>query len=269
MSLIAIQIVAQQKNLKQRPQGGLTKKNKQRLRALMQSLPRAMLLHLPGELMKRANAAEGKPVKAALLAMYAVALEILLICPLRRGNVVGLRLDVHLHRPDPRKSRITHIFLPAAEVKNDEDIEWPIPPESARLIETYIRRYRPHLATGSTPFLFPGNRQDRPRCAQGIATWLSKAISREIGIDFNVHLARHFAAWNFLRQNPGHYEAVRQILGHKNIQMTMDYYVGLDVDAAARRFDAVVLGERHASRKMATHAFRKGRGGLSANSGKR
>ena len=257
------------KNLKQRPQGGLTKKNKQRLRTLMQPLPRAMLLHLPGELMKRAKAAEGKPARAALLAMHAVALEILLICPLRRGNVAGLRLDVHVHRPDPRQSRITHIFLPADEVKNDENIEWPVPPESARLIETYIRRYRPHLVTGNTAFLFPGIRQDQPRSPQGLATWLSKTISREIGIDFNVHLARHFAAWNFLRQNPGHYEAVRQVLGHKNIKTTMDYYVGLDVDAAARRFDAVVLGERQASRKIATHAFRKGRGGLSAKSGKR
>jgi integrase len=91
---------------------------------------------------------------------------------------------------------------------------------------------------------------------------VSRLVSREIGVAFNVHLARHFAAWNFLRLNPGQYEIVRQILGHKTIQTTMAHYVGLEVDAAAKRFDAVVLGDRQATRKIAAHAFRKGRGGL-------
>jgi integrase len=98
---------------------------------------------------------------------------------------------------------------------------------------------------------------------------LSKTVSREIGIEFNVHLARHFAAWNFLRLNPGHYEIVRQILGHKDIATTMAHYVGLEVDAAAKRFDAVVLGERQATKKIAAHAFRKGRGGLGPRGGSR
>ena len=36
----------------------------------------------------------------------------------------------------------------------------------------------------------------------------------------------------------------------------------LEADAAAKRFDAVVLRDREATRKLAAHAFRKGRGGL-------
>jgi integrase len=225
-----------------------------------------MLLHLPGELMKWAKAAESTPYKAALKAMHATVLELLLICPLRVKNLSDLRLDRHLHRPDPREGRITHLFLPSEEVKNGEAIEWPIPPESAKLIQTYIRRYRPHLAADGNPFLFPA-RDHRPRDPSGLSRSMSHLVSSEIGVAFNVHLARHFAAWNFLRLNPGQYEIVRQILGHKTIQTTMAHYVGLEADAAAKRFDAVVLKDRAATRKLAVHAFRKGRGGLGPQGG--
>jgi hypothetical protein len=57
----------------------LTSKNKRRLRALIQLLPRAMLLEMPNELMRRADKEKSDLTKAARLAMYAAALEILLV----------------------------------------------------------------------------------------------------------------------------------------------------------------------------------------------
>ncbi len=241
---------------------GMTEKNARRLRALMQLRVRAMLLHLPLEFMRRAALPEQSAKAAARLAMHAVALEILLICPMRRNNLAGLRIDRHLHRPDPRKPRITHIFLSGGEVKNGDAIQWPIPAESAKLIETYMTRHRHHIAAPGNPFLFPASGDD-PRTGQQMANWLSAAIEREIGVAFNVHLARHFAAWNFLRQNPGQYEVVRQVLGHRNIRITIAHYVGLESDSAARHFDATVLRDRQATRSIARAAFQRGIGGRS------
>jgi integrase len=256
-------------------QMSMTPKNRQRLRALMQILPRGMLLNLPHELVQRTkrielsnarkNGGDGQSKRVptrdgALLMMDAVALEILLICPLRRKNLVGLRLDVHLQRPDPRSSQLTRIYLPPGEVKNKEEIDWPISPESAKLIETFIKNYRPLIAEEGNPFLFPGDKGSRN--PMGMASRISKLVTREIGVEFNLHLARHFAAWNFLRRYPGQYEIVRQILGHKDIETTRRYYLGLEKDANVRRFDSVMLEDRQATRRIAMQAFRKGRGGL-------
>jgi integrase len=245
---------------------GLTDKNIRRLRALMQPKVRAMLLCYPIELMRQAAAPTLTPAKAARLAMYATAMEILLICPMRRGNLAGLRLDRHLHQPDPRHSKFSHIIIDADEVKNDNGIHWPIPPESRKLIETYLTRHRHHLVNPGNPYLFGTG--DKQRSAQHLGEWLAGAITRDIGVEFNVHLARHFAAWNFLQLNPGQYEVIRQVLGHRNLSVTMAHYVGLEADSAARLFDTTVLRDRHAIRKIAVQAFRQGVGGR-CNGGRR
>jgi integrase len=149
-------------------------------------------------------------------------------------------------------------MLNAGEVKNANAIQWPMPAESARLIETFLTRYRPHLVDPNNPYLFGAG--DKQRSAQHLGEWLAGAVTREIGVEFNVHLARHFAAWNFLRENPGQYEVIRQVLGHRNIAITMAHYVGLEADSAAQHFDATVLRDRQAVRKIAAHGFRQGTG---------
>ena len=240
---------------------GLTEKNTRRLRVLMQPRVRAMLLCFPRELTQRAGVAGVQPHEAARLTMYAVAMEMLLICPMRRGNLAALRLDQHLLQPDPRRHRYTHILINAGEVKNEQSISWPLPAESQKLLEAYVTRHRRHLVTPGNPYLF--GIEDKARNAQFLGEWLAREVTKATGAEFNVHLARHFAAWNFLRMNPGQYEVVRQVLGHRNIQTTIAHYVGLEANSAAEHFDRMVLQDRQALRPMATHAFRQGTGGLS------
>ena len=90
---------------------GLTEKNMHCLRALIEPRPRAMLLWCPQELMRRAADPALSPPDAARLAMYAVAAEILLVCPMRRKNLAELRIDQHRYRPDPRLKRLTHLLI--------------------------------------------------------------------------------------------------------------------------------------------------------------
>lgn len=237
---------------------GLTAKNTARLRTLMQLRARGMLLCLPQELMREAAMPGLKPTEAARLVMYAVVVEILLVCPMRRKNLAGLRLDQHLYRPDPHQKRLTHLLIGADEMKNAKPLQWPLPPESARLIEIFITQHRPHLVNAGNPYLFGTG--DGQRNAQHLGEWLAAAVTRKLGVEFNIHLARHFAAWNFLRENPGQYEVVRQVLGHRSIAVMIAYYVGLEAYSSAQHFDATVLGERQKLRKSAAHAFRQGHG---------
>jgi integrase len=250
------------KRIRPRKEAGMTEKNARRVRALLQPRTYALLLHLPRELMRRAHELmkppheAPNPQAAARLAMYAVALEILLVCPLRRKNLAELRIADNLHRPDPRKARISHLVVSAREVKNGNPVHWPLLRDSGRLIETFISRFRPVLAQSQNDFLFPG-RGSEPRNAQQMATWLAKTVSREVRAEFNVHLARHFTAACFLRHHPGQYEMVRRLLGHKNIATTIAAYVGLEVDAAVQRHDSIVLQDRQKLRPVADKEFRR------------
>ena len=55
-----------------------------------------------------------------------------------------------------------------------------------------------------------------------------------------VHQFRHAAAAIMLQGRPGEYELVRQLLGHRNVQTTMNAYIGLESIQAAEIFAQIV-----------------------------
>jgi integrase len=238
-----------------RAERGMSALSRERLRAMIQDRPRALLVNLPEELMRRARAARAEdPTGAARLALSAVALEILLVCPLRAENLRGLRLDRHLQRLGHRGRLVTHVVLQPAETKTREPLEWPLPRPSAELLEEFVRSFRPVIAAPDNPHLLPGAGPGA-RSGTALAAAVTGTIERLIGIRVHLHLLRHFAAWLHLRAHPGAYEDVRRVLGHRDIQTTIRFYVAFEATAAAERFDAAVLRERHATRAVAAKAW--------------
>jgi site-specific recombinase XerD len=63
----------------------------------------------------------------------------------------------------------------------------------------------------------------------------------------NPHLFRHVTAKLYLDQNPGSYEVVRRVLGHRSIDTTTAFYTGLETSAAVRHFDETILHLRRGS----------------------
>lgn len=236
-------------------QHGMTEKNAARLRGLGEPRVYAKMLHLPGYWMGLAADPREKPHDAALWAMYAVAIEILLICPLRRGNLVRLTLDRQLRRPSPR-ALITDLLVPAAEVKNREAVIWRVEPHTARVIETYIMQYRPHLVEPGNRYLFPGAKEGTHRNEAEFGAELTRRVEWDLGVEFHPHLVRHFAAWRWLRQNPGEYETAARMLGHRSTGMLRDVYGGLEFDSAARHSNDILTGERDHTRALAAAAFK-------------
>ena len=237
---------------------------RQKLTALIEPRPMALFLALPAKLMEAAEdlAEAGDTRRAALLAMVATALEILSCCPLRRNNLIELRLDTNLLRTQPR-ALIHEIFVPANKVKTEEAIETPLLPESARLIETYLRKYRPHLADATNPYLFPAQKKDGERQPGGLAAKIKTIVERETGVAFNLHLARHFAVFQYLKAHPGDYETARRLLGHKRVETTIRFYAGLEARFAFLRLGVVIRDERHRARlttKMRLRRSPKGAG---------
>jgi integrase len=242
---------------------GIVARNRERLRPLQDERHRAALLHLPAELLRQAAAAK-RPSQRARLGACAVALEILLFCPLRISNLVHLRLDLHLRRTLGNGRRLTHIVIAAEETKNAASIDWPIPPASLPVMNAWISRYRGDSGcTAESSWLFPG-KFGGCRAVSSLRLVLEQEIARVTGLEIHPHLLRHFAAMLFLSHNPGHYETVRRVLGHKSLKTTIDSYMPAEADAAARRFDDVVLRERAVTRLVAQKTFHRRRGKGSA-----
>ena len=218
---------------------GLTQKNSDRLRPFDNPETFEKLINLP--FVMRAQVEKGRlsPVRAAQQSEMAVAIAILLIAPIRIKNLrhieIGRQLRTH--------GELMMLSFVEEEVKNAVPLEFEIDAATAELITWYIERHRPLLAPQGSLFLFPG-RDGGPRSEGGLSTPLVKALRRGIGLPINPHLFRHLAAKLFLDAHPGHYETVRQLLGHKTIMTTMRFYAGFETKAATKLYRGVVEAVR-------------------------
>jgi integrase len=224
-------------------QEGMTEKNRERLRQFGDNGVIRALLTLPEQLIAKA---ERCPVnsRSALMVLKAVALALLTVAPLRLGNLRILDRQRHFRRAfsvdDPRHQ----LVIPAAEVKNKVDLEFPVPSRVMAMIERYLAVYQPLLTNGhDSTLLFPG-RSGKPKHDTALRRNITEVVYKELGLRVNPHLFRHLGALLFLKVHPGQYESVRQFLGHKNIQTTINFYAGFETDEAMHRFNQVIDGFR-------------------------
>lgn len=222
------------------PSKGLTEKNRQRLRPLQNKETLRRLLQLPGQLTAEAKKV-GKTKHAALRFEQAVAIDLLLHCPVRVGNLAAVHLERNIQRP--RDGRVFLVFG-ASEVKNRRPIEFELPPRVASLVDEYLADWQPLLCAGTPPWLF-ARRDGATSMEPGqLAEAVSRRIRKETGLAFNVHLFRHLAAMLWLNANPGSYEVVRRLLGHAELSATLDAYAGFEAGPATRLFGALIEGRR-------------------------
>jgi site-specific recombinase XerD len=222
---------------------GLTEANRTRLRPFDDRGNILALLKLPDELMRLARRHRNLQ-RGAVRAQLAVAIEILLMAPVRMSNLVKLDIEQNLVRPG--QSRALHIVIGAEDVKNREPLEYPLPLESIDLLERYIGEFRPHLSSAGNSALFPGI-AGGPKNQAFFGTQISRTVYAHTGLRVHPHLFRHIAAKLFLDAHPGSYELVRRVLGHRSIDTTTSFYTGLETTAAVRHFDKTILNLRRES----------------------
>jgi integrase len=225
------------------PKRGLTAKNRSRLRALDNPQTALALVQLPAKLITLADREQRHPLRAARLAQTAVALEILLMAPIRIANLSRLDIERHLIRPSPASNTL-HIVIDSDETKNREPLEYPLPAGTITLIERYLAQFRPVLAPAGGTALFPGGCQGRKH-GNTLREQIAEAVFTHTGMRVHPHLFRHIAAKLFLDANPGSYEVMRRVLGHRSIDTTTAFYTGLETAAAVRHFDATILKLRN------------------------
>jgi len=234
------------------PRAGLTPKNKTILRQFNDPLNVAKIVNLPDRLLAEAKKRKN-PNKAALLVQTALAIEILLIAPIRLRNLLTLGFDAHLAYSRAGRKGVVHIVIPGEEVKNDEPLEFELPKSTVELLEYYRRIFRPRLSAGESTWFFPGEGGHKHEST--LSGQIVKAIHKFTGLTLTVHVFRHLAAKLYLDENPGDYETVRRLLGHRSIATTINFYTEFETIAAFKRYDDVI--QRH--RKQLVRNLRKER----------
>jgi len=218
---------------------GLTDKNMALVRKVLGSNVWRLVVNLPRQLMEEANALRDRaPMKAAGLAQMAVAIGILTVFPVRLGNLGATQIGENLLRPGG-PGTCYWLAFPQYDVKNRIRLETPFDVELTELLDAYIQDHLPTLRRGCRePWLFPG-----VRGRKGLATLsaqVSRCIRKATGLQVTVHQFRHAAAALILREKPGGYEHVRRILGHRNLQTTVNFYIGLETAQATREFGEII-----------------------------
>jgi integrase len=184
-------------------------------------------------------AALGDGQRAALMVQMALAISILLAAPLRLRNLAGLDIGRHVIRIGRGRQQSVRLVMEREETKNRQVLDYPLPDQTIKLLDRYLASYRPLLDTGGS-WLFPGQ-HGRAKRADLLSQQIQATIRRETGLVMHVHLFRHLAGKLSLLMDPGNYEQVRRILGHRTIDTTTIFYTGFATDAAARRYHEQVL----------------------------
>lgn len=219
---------------------GMSQRPKEALRPFANRDNIEKLLILPVRIFKRFRSLKDPSPRDLLDMQAAVALELLLMRPIRRNNLVQLKLGTNLHFNGPALC----ITVPGDEVKNGDDLDYPVPAETARLIRFYIDRILPLLGSNPDGWLFPGQGRIGHKAPETLARNFKDTIRRWTGLDIYPHLMRHFGASLHLEHHPGAFETVRRVLGHRSLDTTVRSYAQMQDSVAVRQFDQLVLNIR-------------------------
>jgi len=220
------------------PLKGLTDKNKRFMRQFDDPATLRRLVHLPERLWAEVKREKCPTYRTLAKAHAALAIGIELYMPIRMQNLLTLEFETHLFiRTGPGAT--STLELPKGEVKNNTDLAYEIPPQIVRMLVEYRERVAPKII-GERPARLSVNVDGTPKVGQALGVLMSTYTRRRAGITLTPHQFRHLSAKVLLDDQPGGFEIVRQLLGHKNLQTTVGSYTGIDTRRAGRHHQHLI-----------------------------
>jgi integrase len=228
-------------DLEDKRRGGLTDKNTTLIRQVLTPGVWNRVVQLPQKMMSTARSQRSSaPLRAAVTAQLAVATAILTVAPVRLANLVAIKLGINLIKPGGPDSNYWLTF-PDHDVKNRVRLEYPLQQYFTRMIDEYVHDFRPVLLRGrNDDWLFPGQ-YGGAKANTLFSGQITQRIYQATGLRMTVHQFRHAAGAIILKHRPGEYELVRQLLGHRNVQTTINAYIGLENIHASEIFSKIVM----------------------------
>jgi integrase len=220
------------------PPSGLTNKNKRFLRQFDDPDTFRRLVHLPDKLWAEVKRDSRQSFRTLAKAHVALAIAILTYLPVRLQNLADLTFDTHLFLNAGAGATSTLEFS-NGEVKNKMELAFDVPPRLTKMLLEYRDRIAPKII-GRRPKRLFVNRDGTPKSSRSIATLVRTYASKRAGIVLSPHQFRHLSAKVLLDAQPGAFEIVRQLLGRKNEQTTVNAYAGIDSRRAARHHQHLI-----------------------------
>jgi hypothetical protein len=218
------------------------KKNKDRLGQFDDRHNLSRLLGLPDRLIQKAKDPGPKPRSSALLIQSAVAIETLLFCPMRIGNLASLDIDEHLRwTKDGRRQRL-FITIPGDQVKNGTPLYYELSGPSAEIMRHYIYEVRPSLSNTPCTALFP--KLDGTTKNPGeLSNQITRHIFAETGLTVNAHLFRSLASKIHNLVHAGDAATISHVLGDR-ITTVMKAYSQFEQKSALDTYQSSVNAVR-------------------------
>jgi integrase len=217
---------------------GLTGKNKKFLRQFDDPKALVRLVQLPEQLWAEVKRDSKSSFRTLAKAQAAVAIAILTYMPLRLQNLSDLAFETHLFMRIGAGA-ISTLELSNSEVKNKTELAFDIPPRVAKMLLEYRDRVAPKII-GHRPVRLFVNVNGTPKSPTTVAWLIASYAKRRAGIVLSPHQFRHLSAKVLLDAQPGAFETVRQILGHRSNQTTVNAYAGIDSRRAARHHQHLI-----------------------------
>jgi integrase len=220
------------------PLKGMTDKNKRFLRQFDDPNALQRLVQLPDQLWAEVKRETRPTYRTLAKAHAALAIGILIYMPIRLENLLTLEFERHLFIHTGREAKST-LELSNGEVKNDMDLAFEIPPQVVKMLVEYRERIAPKII-GERPARLFVNVDGTPKEEKALGVLITKFARRRAGITLTPHQFRHLSAKVLLDHQPGGFETVRQLLGHKNLQTTVFSYAGIDSRRAGRHHQRLI-----------------------------
>ena len=222
-----------------RARAGFPKRTRERLAVFDDERVLRDFYKLPQTLWREARELEkvARLRQARAKAKCAIALAILLVKPLRAGELASLDFRGDFRRD--RKGRIIGLSIPGSRTKTGVPIEAAIDGALAkRIVEYFDFAVRPLGLAGET-HLFP-RKEGGQIAGNNLAQGLSREIWRHLGIEFNSHLARALIATIILDSDPDAVAVAQRMLEHTHVDTTIRHYGMQRGRAAQRQYEEAV-----------------------------
>jgi integrase len=220
------------------PVSGLTDKNKRRLRQFDDPATLQRLFNFPRRLWGEVKRDAEPNVLTLVKAQAALAVAILCYMPIRLQNLATLTFDVDLFLREGARAT-SSLELSAGKVKNRTELAFDIPPEVAAMLIEYRDRLAPKVI-GHRPGRLFIKADGTPKNQWSVAWLIRTYLKKRAGIVLSSHQFRHLSAKVLLDAQPGNFETVRQLLGHKSLSTTVGAYAGVDSRRAGRHHQRLV-----------------------------